>query len=375
MGTSKFELSIAEGYVKNWEFKDAIRELIQNGIDQAIVDATNELSICYDAENQILTIGNKKSKLEKKTLLLGITSKAGDISTIGQFGEGYKMATLVLTRIGKPLTIYNYGAKEIWSPRFVKSKRYEENILTFFISEGSIWKKVPHNDLIFEVKNVTEEDWETVNSVYLGLQNVKDKLTTDYGEILLDKDQVGKLYAGGLLICDNARFQCGYNFHPQYITLGRDRNLTSDWDLSYYASLAWSDAYNDSLGDKYKELVRKLIDEKADDVRLIKYKAATPTCDNLRLDTAQRFKAKYGHNAIPATSQEQCATYKKVGLEPVIVNEVEYSLLEDFAEAKYQETDLDDFSIQERFDLWLTRYKSLLTQDAITEFETLVAQL
>ena len=108
----------------------------------------------YDAETQTLSIGNKFSTLTESSLLLGSTSKANQASTIGQFGEGYKLATLAAVRDARNVIIYNYGAKQIWRPRFVQSKVYNAEILSFFIDDQHIWNKVPNNHLTITVEPI-----------------------------------------------------------------------------------------------------------------------------------------------------------------------------------------------------------------------------
>ena len=105
---SKIELTIAPSYVPSWGIVEAVRELFQNALDQQKQNPTNKMSWEYDPEAQRLRICNKYSTLEASSLLLGATTKADDTSTIGQFGEGYKIATLVLLRNDKKITFYNY---------------------------------------------------------------------------------------------------------------------------------------------------------------------------------------------------------------------------------------------------------------------------
>ena len=127
-----YELTLTPNYVSDWTFNDAIRELIQNGTDQEVLDNENHFSIEYDDERQVLQLKNSKSVLKINTLLLGRSSKAGNDDTVGQFGEGYKIAALVLNRIGKTFTVLNNEKNEIWESRFKNSEKWLEKILAFY---------------------------------------------------------------------------------------------------------------------------------------------------------------------------------------------------------------------------------------------------
>lgn len=121
---SKFELSMVSDYVKTWDYKDAIREIVQNALDQS-KDDTDNYDISYEQSDHSLIISTKTGVLERKSMLLGNSTKRDDDSTIGKFGEGYKLALLVLSRDGKNVIIENAGAGEIWTPSIVKSRRWE----------------------------------------------------------------------------------------------------------------------------------------------------------------------------------------------------------------------------------------------------------
>lgn len=116
--TNSYELTLTPNYVSDWNFNDALRELIQNGTDQEVLDPDNEFQIDYSPKEKVLRLKNRKSVLKINTLLLGRSSKANNEDTVGQFGEGYKIAALVLNRLGKTFTIYNNEKNEVWESRF-----------------------------------------------------------------------------------------------------------------------------------------------------------------------------------------------------------------------------------------------------------------
>lgn len=96
-----YELTLTPNYVSDWTFNDALRELIQNGTDQEVLDKENKFQIIYNEKEKTLRLVNQKSVLKINTLLLGRSSKANNEDTVGQFGEGYKIAALVLNRLGR----------------------------------------------------------------------------------------------------------------------------------------------------------------------------------------------------------------------------------------------------------------------------------
>lgn len=133
-----YELSLTPTYVSDCDFNMAIRELIQNGIDQQAINPKATFSMEFipytDGISGTIRFTNKQSRLKVNTLLLGCTSKEDDTLTVGQFGEGYKIASLVLNRLGKAFTIYNNMENEIWIARFKNSKKWHGKILAFFVA-------------------------------------------------------------------------------------------------------------------------------------------------------------------------------------------------------------------------------------------------
>ena len=189
----------------------AIRELIQNGVDQETLEPDNVFNIFY--ENETLRFENLKSKLKINTLLLGRSSKTHDENTVGQFGEGYKISALVLNRLGKTFTVHNYGKDEVWTTRFINSRKWHDKILAFDVNE-SISSR---NGLVIEVGNVIREEYDSIQDIWLGFKEDYKKIDTSKGEILLDESEKNNIYVNGLYISCSADLQYGYNFKPKYV--------------------------------------------------------------------------------------------------------------------------------------------------------------
>lgn len=241
---AKYELSIDVNYVKDWGVAEAVREIFQNSVDEERVNPENKSFFGYDAEARTLTIGNKQSCLDVESLLLGVSTKTSNDDTIGQFGEGYKIATVVLLRTKHPITFYNYGKREVWKPRLVKSKRYNGRLIpTFFVDKEFPWTTVPDNDLTIVIENVTSEEYDSINEMILQLHTDIGRTYTDSREnkVLLEPKYSGKIYVNGLYVCTESNFNYGYDIQPKYLKLERDRKTVDGFDLRWATSCIWRD--------------------------------------------------------------------------------------------------------------------------------------
>lgn len=358
---SKIELTLAPNYVPTWTIVDAVRELFQNALDQQKQDSENEASWHYDDTTGTLTISNATSKLTAASLLLGQTTKADDKSTIGQFGEGYKLATLVLLREGKNVVFYNYGAREVWRPRFVKSRRFGTDILTFFIEKKAIWEKVPSADLVIAIEGISpDEYYDQIVPSNLHLRNDFEVIEeTEYGDVI---NLPGKVFVNGLYVCDYELYTYGYNFKPEYISLDRDRKMVSDFDLRWMASKMWS---NSNDFDRVLEM-------------LSKGKADVAFLDSVSYDckwrdlAAEKFKSVYGPEAIPVTCQEELDKVP-TGYMGVVVNGNYSALIK--GSLNFTMPELDSTSPLDELQDWFDSIKSKLNSDEIEQFKVIMESI
>lgn len=358
---SKIELTLAPNYVPTWTRVDAIRELFQNALDQEAQNPKNKASWEYREDEQKLIISNAKSKLEAASLLLGHTSKADDKSTIGQFGEGYKIATLVLLREGKNIVFYNYGIREIWRPRFVKSRKFGTSILTFFTEKKPAWEYVPSADLEIVIEGITPEEYlEKIVPSNLHLRNDYNVLEeTKYGNVI---DLPGKVFVNGLFVCDYEPYTYGYDFKPESIRLDRDRKMVSDFDLRWMASKMWSTCKDT---DKVLEMI---VDNKAD-VAFIDSVSHTSSWRDL---AAAKFKSVYGPEAIPVTSQKELDKVP-TGYKGIVVNENYNSLIR--RSLSFIMPAPDEHSPVEDLHNWYDSIKHKLDSDEQQRFEAIIEDL
>jgi len=96
---------ISEDYCENWAPVMAIRELISNALDTGTVP-----NIRY--EGKTCTIEDNGPGFDPVALLIGESHKNNN--QIGQFGEGLKIGALVLSRMGRKISVRSNGNEYIF---------------------------------------------------------------------------------------------------------------------------------------------------------------------------------------------------------------------------------------------------------------------
>lgn len=211
-------LSLSTKYVSHWGLWEAMRELFQNALDAE----ARGFHFYYRDTPEGLLIGNEGTTLPRETLLLGVTDKEGSEDQVGKFGEGYKLALLVLCRLGKAPTILN--GLEIWKPKLDFDPAFNSEVLQVQIESGEDAK----SGIEFIVPGVSVVDIQT-------------KWRPD---LPLDKPLAhipGEIYVRGLFVCKVEGFVYGYNFSPGRLKLDRDRGMVDGFNLSYQTSRIWSE--------------------------------------------------------------------------------------------------------------------------------------
>jgi hypothetical protein len=359
---SKYELSIASGYVQNWTLVDAIREFFQNAYDQEVEVPGNSAFIEYQADKQTLIIGNKKSVLSAKTLLLGTSSKKDNPETIGQYGEGYKLATLVALRCGCKVTFYNYGKKEVWRPRIVKARRYEgAEVLTFF-TEKYVFSKVPDNDLTIVIEGIWSSEYEEIVQSNLRLQENLETIETELGTVLLDKRLAGKIFVNGLYVRTEKDFKCGYDIPAKYLKLDRDRKMVSTFDLKWYTSKLWTQIED----EKAVEMAR----ENTADAEYIadqSYYSVNPKVCN---DAYDDFRNTHGEYAIPVETQTELEDVLEnyENAKPVLVRKSYKCLVTKSMNYKINVRPKVKLTLEDKLIMWVSKVRDRLTDEEYAEF-------
>jgi len=126
MEVKRIVTGISPNYVKNWDTVKAIRELIQNYLDSKSEFGCKGY-ICY--KRGMAVIKDFGPGLEPKHLALGISEKSQ--GAIGKYGEGLKLALLVLAREHRKVEIWSNGT--IIRPAIEHSDLYGTEVMVFNI--------------------------------------------------------------------------------------------------------------------------------------------------------------------------------------------------------------------------------------------------
>lgn len=374
-GETCYELTLTPDYVSEWTFNDAIRELIQNGTDQEALDRENHFEVGYDRERQVLQLKNTRSVLKVNTLLLGRGSKARNEDTVGRFGEGYKIAALVLNRLGKTFTVLNNGRKEIWRSGFKNSEKWNDKILAFYVSK----RKTEDSGLCIEVGNVSRSEYMDMSEVWIKMCGFDyGRVGTQYGEILTDEEFAGRVFVNGLFVDCHSDLQYGYNFKPKYIELERDRKTCDTWNVEEVTSKMVAEGMVN--GGLPIEVVRRMVESGKDDVYHLKFHTYLGDVKKVQKMLVESFDQQNPKPfSIPVSSQEEVAKVKAYGGNPVVVPAQVAELLREEAGRRFEElVELpcgSGMTLRERFLRWYGAYSERLPEAAKKEMKLLIEEL
>lgn len=329
----RFDLGMSINYCPTWGVVESVREFFQNAHDEEVVNPENKMYFGYDKDSKTLRIGNKNGRLTTNTLLLGQSSKRDSSETIGQHGEGYKVATVVLLRNGKTVKVYNRADKEVWAAKTVKSRRYQADVVVFDIEKVSIFKSVPDHDLIFEISGIDEDEYNAIVDSNLFLQDLREgedyitsnpgyPLTTRMCKVLTGEKHAGKLFVGGLYVTTSKYAKYGYDFAPGLVKLDRDRGFIDGIDLQFLTAKVISATGDTELINEAKNFW----DGSYFKYYLSNYKSVFDNSSYAEMfdKSYQEFLDENGEDAIPVQTTDDFNRLSRNGFNPVLVEEKDF---------------------------------------------------
>lgn len=308
----KLELSIKADYLPKWGSFEAIRELVSNGRD-AETEFGAPLEVRHRRDANVLVIENAGCTIPHEALLFGHTTKLGrDGGLIGKFGEGLKLAMLVLARAGHSVRIRS--GSEVWIPKIERSEKFNADVLTVTIEKG----RADKDRVQIEVDQISTESWEVFRKLFLFLAKpAKDEhVKTSSGALLFGDDFAGKLFVKGIFVTRMPAIQYGYDFSD--VEVDRDRKMIDQYDLAWRMRAIWNDAMNSrpSLSAKFLTL----LGSEAKDIEGVDEFGAKYLPDVVLGKAAKDFRLAYGENAVPVATLAESKDIEHLGKRGVIVN-------------------------------------------------------
>ena len=290
---TRHKMSLSVEYVSDWGVQEALRELFQNCIDHGDWE--------YKIHKDTLELRSKNTALSNASLLLGHSRKSD--GAIGKFGEGFKLAILVLTRLGHKVWIDT--ANEVWRPKLIESRTYKTKQLVFDTEKS----QVVLSDLIFTIEGLSEEVFAELKHQNLHVEPTKAFFCSDKGIVIPDRP--GDIFVNGLYVAHLDGFKFGYNFKPSHLNLDRDRRLVRDFDVQWLTSQIWKD-HEDF------DLVLGMIKEELPDVKHLDYFIHSAQ-QGLADEAAKAFVEEHGTDAIPVADQSDLNKAKEAGHDVVVL--------------------------------------------------------
>ena len=258
------DYNMSRDYCSDWTATDAIREIVQNALDSG----QNYECDILEKEISVLT---KNTVLSPRVFSMGVSEKSE--GAIGKYGEGFKIAMLVLTRLGHNPLIFtgNYTVSGLF-------KEHEfTGVETFCLRVEDSYTVFDGTQFVCSSVNIDVED---VQSKILPF-TIKDMAMPDKVDIW--QDRPGEIFVNGLFVT-KADLVFGYNFAPSNIDLNRDRNMVGGlyWQLAQYYG---------ELGASKAELLFNLVERDAPDVQDLSYWLDD---NKLKAELAKLFFNKYG---------------------------------------------------------------------------------
>lgn len=303
----KIPLTIEDGYVQDWGLFEGVREFMQNGRDATRAGCT--FDVVYSADSNTIKCRTVGATLEHRSLLLGHSSKRDRQDMLGNKGEGYKIGSLALLRLGKGVKIRT--GEEVWVPAIEFSKKFNANVLVFDIDGG----RKALNEVVVEITGVSQEEWDGIKRKFLFIDDDGQKvIESPVGSVIVDG--VGQIFVDGIEVCKLEKFSHGYNFRPNDVKLDRDRRLLGMWEASTLTAKVWEALYMKTTRE-HCDVVDKMLAGDVPDVEHFRYEWCVGL--NTRKVVADRFKEKFGERAIPVRTESEAREIEFYGRHAAVV--------------------------------------------------------
>jgi len=304
----KIPLTIEDVYVQDWGLFEGVREFMQNGRDATRDGCT--FDVVYLSDSNTIRARTVGAKLTHRSLLLGSSTKRDRNDMLGNKGEGYKVGSLALIRLGKGIKIRT--GTELWVPAVEFSKKFGANVLVFDIDGG----RKDINEVSVDITGVTQDEWDSIKRRFLFIDDDGKRIVeSPVGAAIMDG--LGQVFVDGIEVCTLEKFHHGYNFRPQDVKLDRDRRLVGSWEAHQLTAKIWEALYMRSTRE-FCDQVDKMLADNVPDIEHFRYEWCVGM--NTRKQVAERFKEKMGGPIIPVKTESEEREIEFYGRKGVVVD-------------------------------------------------------
>lgn len=254
----KYWTMITREYINHWTVCNGVREYCSNMLDSP---APSE----YEIGEDFVILTSKGITLPVTIFTMGYSQNRKDDEAVGQFGEGVLVAMVPLLREGKGLHFINGNV--IWKPAFEYNESLGIEVLVINEEENHCGE----NNYSVVIDNLTPDEIQEIREscVYFR-DDLGEVLEGHIGQVI--KGIQGKLFVGGIFVCDIPKHVYSYNFKSKYLPLNRDRQSVNDWDLGVQTQRLL-DEVESAQG------IAKLIIDKSPDVYYSKFGVDLPVAE------------------------------------------------------------------------------------------------
>lgn len=277
----KISYAMTSDYRKEWGPIEAVREIVQNCLD----NKNNESSFTISVDGTI-TIATENYILPMSTFALG-ESQNKDKTTIGGFGEGFKLALMVLQR--EDCNPYVLFGDKVATASFAYDVEIERELFEINIEDN--FDEETEELIVYESTTfVMEFPYQLIDELKEKVDIFSDSPmdTPKPHKVNMLEDRPGQIFVNGLFVCHEEKFKYGYNFSPESIELGCDREIANPLGLAWETSRVWAEEFKDP-----HEVLQMMTDEQLD-VQDIHYHISKAQAIRI----TQAFSERYGNVTI-----------------------------------------------------------------------------
>lgn len=278
-------------YVSDWGLWESVRELVSNAHDAS----PDDWSITHEGDT--LIIRDSGDGIQLHQLLLGVSEKTNS-GAIGQFGEGMKLALMVLLRLGHNAVVYSNDLVLTAS----RGEKFGREVLVITHEQTS----TPIQGTSIIIDNWTGETFQ--DRFLFSKDDDRIIFSNEAGNVL----DTPVLFNKGVYVQDLPDYAFGYNIAN--LTMNRDRSTISEWDIQQAVGRIWRNAKSSYSWKMYFSQVK--LGKAERDIYL-----GYPS-EDVKDAIRAGFLAVYGNNACLETSEDTKREAAHRGA--TIVNESEF---------------------------------------------------